>query len=85
MKDHSYAYPPRHMGIEEASRYLGVSASTFRNLGICPVNIGSRVLWDRQSLDLYADRLSGRPLDDADRNRAAGDVERDFLAKRRRG
>jgi len=83
--DPAYGYAPRFFGIEEASRYLGISASTFRALGICPINIGRRTLWDRQSLDLYADRLTGKPVDDDDAERAAQEQERAFFARRNGG
>lgn len=52
---------PRLMSIKDAAEYLGVSVNTFRALGICPLNIGRRVVYDRRSLDLYADQLSGHP------------------------
>lgn len=83
--DGQYGYPPRFFGIEEAARYLGISPNTFRALDIVPMNIGRRVLWDRHSLDLYADQLAGKPLDPADRARASGDIEAAFLKRYNRG
>lgn len=76
---------PRLMAAELAADYLGVSASTFRTLGIVPLNIGRRVLWDRVSLDIYVDRISGQPLSEDATERAAAEQERAFLAKFNRG
>lgn len=74
---------PRLMGVDMASRYLGVSVGTFRSLNIRNQNIGRRVVWDRNDLDRYADRLSDQPLT-ADQIRAeASEVERRFLERRR--
>jgi len=72
---------PRLMAVELAASYLGVSASTFRTLGIVPLNIRKRVLWDRVSLDIYVNRISGQPLSDHETERAAAEQERAFLAK----
>lgn len=80
-----YAYPPRFFPVDEAARYLGVSANTFRALGIVPMNIGRRILWDRNSLDLYADQLAGKPLSAPDRARASSDIEAAFLKRYKRG
>lgn len=76
---------PRLMSIELAASYMGLSANTFRNLDIVPLNVGKRVLYDRRSLDIYADRLAGQPLTGDDRDRAASDVEAAFFARRKRG
>lgn len=76
---------PRWMPIDLAAAYLGVSANTFRGWGIVPIERGRRVLYDRRSLDAYADRESGQPLTDPERERAAKDVEEAFLARRRGG
>lgn len=81
----TYAYPPRFFCVEEAARYLGVSPNTFRSLGIVPVNIGRRVLFDRTSLDLYADQLAGKPVEKIDRERAASEVEATFMKRFKRG
>jgi hypothetical protein len=64
-----------------AAHYLGVCAATFRTLGIAPLNIGRRVLWDRRSLDLYVDRMAGAPLSEDELERAAADQERAMLAR----
>lgn len=74
---------PRLMGIDLAAEYLGIGETTFRALGIVPIHIGRRQVWDRQSLDLFADRLAGQPLNDEERKRASHDVERSFLESRR--
>ncbi len=76
---------PRLMPLDTAAAYFGVSANTFRSLGIVPRNIGARVLFDRRDLDLFADRLGNQPLAADDRQRAMDNVERAFLDRRRRG
>ncbi|WP_267380536.1 MULTISPECIES: hypothetical protein [unclassified Sphingomonas] len=76
---------PRLMRIDLAAQYLGVSASTFRGLAITPQNIGACVVYDRQSLDRFADHLAGQPLTPEERSAQSADVERAFLQKRRRG
>lgn len=57
---------PRLLPIEEAARYLGISAKTIRNrLGprapfpfpVKPKRIGKRVLFDVRDLDRYVDTL----------------------------
>lgn len=45
------------MGRELAAAYLGVSAGTLATVPVAPVRIGTRILWDRQALDAYVDRL----------------------------
>ncbi|WP_313332144.1 hypothetical protein [Sphingobium yanoikuyae] len=74
---------PRLMDAELASAYFGVSAGTFRALGIQSRNIGRRVVWDRVDLDRFADRLSEQPLTETDRAAEASEVERRFLERRR--
>ncbi|HEX8553640.1 MAG TPA: hypothetical protein VF695_02930 [Sphingomonas sp.] len=76
---------PRLMSTDVAAQYLGISATTFRSLDVCPINIGSKPLWDRRSLDLYADRLAGQPLSEDDAARVAIEQERAFFARRNRG
>lgn len=74
---------PRLMSVEQAAAYMGgLSTNTFRALGICPLNIGKRVFWDRRSLDLYADQLAGQPLTTDDEARGMADEERAFRARR---
>lgn len=73
---------PRLMSVELAASYLGVSASTFRTWGVAPVEApGRRVLYDKRSLDIFADRLAGQPLGTSDRARASNDVEAKFLKR----
>ncbi|WP_311267069.1 hypothetical protein [Sphingobium sp. WCS2017Hpa-17] len=74
---------PRLMDAEMAAAYFGLSAGTFRALGIQSRSIGRRVVWDRVDLDRYADRLSGQPLTALDRAAEASEVERNFLERRR--
>lgn len=69
------------MSIDMAARYFSVSVNTFRSWGLAPIEQGRRVLYDRRSLDIYADRLAGQPLVGADFERARSDVERDFLGR----
>lgn len=71
------------MSIEMAAAYLSVSPNTFRSLGIVPIERGRTVRYDRRSLDLYADRMSGQPLTPDERKREAETVERAFLERRR--
>lgn len=76
---------PKLMSLNMAASYFSVSVNTFRSLGIVPIEIGRRVLFDRASLDSYAARRAGQPLDAADRKSAMDDVERRFLERRGRG
>ena len=76
---------PRLMRIELAAQYIGVSMSTFRNLAITPQNIGACVVYDRHSLDRFADHLAGQPMTPEEQTAQSADVERAFLEKRRRG
>ena len=55
-----YAYPPRRLRAEEAARYVGLSETAFRALGIEPVRIGGTVGWLREDLDAWLDRAAGR-------------------------
>lgn len=74
---------PRLMPIDLAAAYLGISAGTFQTWGIAPTETpGRRVLYDRRSLDLFADRLAGQPLSADDMTRAASDEERAFFRDR---
>jgi len=50
-------FPPRLMPAPQAAHYLGVSASTLRQLAIPRRRIGAKVLYDRRDLDAYADIL----------------------------
>lgn len=53
------AYPPRLLPGVEAAKFLGVSETTLRGLGIRSVQIGRRRLWDRLDLEAYATDLHG--------------------------
>lgn len=75
---------PRLMSLPLASAYFGVGAVTFRGLNIRPCRIGRRVLWDRQDLDRYADRLGGQPQSKKERLSEAKEVERRFFERRRK-
>ncbi|MFN3677198.1 MAG: hypothetical protein ACK4TC_14585 [Sphingomonas pseudosanguinis] len=58
---------PRLMPEKMAASYLSLSIAAFRAQALCPVDAcGRRVLYDRRSLDLCADRLSGLTADDSD-------------------
>ncbi|MBZ6382252.1 hypothetical protein [Sphingomonas sanguinis] len=76
---------PRLMPIAMAAAYYSMSENTFRLLGIVPIERGRKVLYDRRSLDIFADRMGGQPIDGVDAERAAVDQERAFLARRRNG
>lgn len=60
---------PRLLNKELAAAYIGVSIGKLDKLPISPVRIGSRVVYDRRSLDRWADNLGGHaqpddPLDE---------------------
>lgn len=74
---------PRLMGVDLASAYLGLSATTLRDKGPAPKEYGKRRLYDRNDLDRWADRLGGQPLTVQEQREEARDVERRFLEKRR--
>lgn len=47
---------PRLLSVVQAASYLGVSSGTFRAyVGITPVKIGDKVLFDRLELDAWVD------------------------------
>ena len=50
-------FVPRLLPAPEAARYLGVSESTLRTLGIARRVLGSKRLYDRLALDAYASDL----------------------------
>lgn len=64
-------YAPRLLRIDEAARYLGVSATTVRKL-VAPVKLGARVLWDRRDLDAFVDSLRTVAPDASATDRAFG-------------
>jgi hypothetical protein len=53
----NYGYPPRLMQAREAARYLGLSETKFRSLGLDRKLSGANRLYDIRDLDAYADRL----------------------------
>ena len=53
----NYGYPPRLMQAREAARYLGLSESKFRSLGLDRKLSGGNRLYDIRDLDAHADRL----------------------------
>jgi predicted DNA-binding transcriptional regulator AlpA len=55
-----WAYPPRRLRVDEAARYVGLSETAFRALGLEPVRIGGTVGWLREDLDAWLDRAAGR-------------------------
>lgn len=74
---------PRLMGVDLASAYLGLSATTLRQKGPAPKEYGKRRLYDRIDLDRWADRLGGQTLTVQEQVQEAAEVERRFLEKRR--
>ncbi|WP_203311112.1 hypothetical protein [Sphingomonas beigongshangi] len=74
---------PRLMSAGMAASYLGVSSGTLQSWGIAPIETpGRRVLYDRKSLDRYADRLAGQPLTPNEAAGCALDEERAFFRDR---
>ena len=55
-----WGYPPRRLRAEEAARYVGLSETAFRALGLASVRIGGTVGWLREDLDAWLDRAAGR-------------------------
>ena len=55
-------FVPRLLAAPEAARYIGVSESTLRTLGIPRRLLGAKRLYDRIDLDAYA---SGLPVEGA--------------------
>lgn len=64
---------PRLLSRTLAAAYIGLSTGSLDRIPVPPVRIGSRVLYDRNSLDAYVDTLSTGGLADT-----AGD---DWLAR----
>lgn len=60
------AVQPALMGERDAARYLGVSAGTLRKTGLPRRVWGSRRLYDRHDLDLFAGSLPYEHEDDAE-------------------
>lgn len=55
-----YAYPPRRFRAKEAARYIGVSETKLRALGLPTVRIDGTVGWLLEDLDAWLDRRAGR-------------------------
>lgn len=78
MKHERFDLPdwPRLMSVELAARYLGLSETTLRDIGPSPCQTEiRRVLYDKKTLDRWADRLSGQPLDEMEMQAETSDVE----------
>ncbi|KIX18492.1 hypothetical protein SY26_09500 [Paracoccus sp. 228] len=50
-------YPPRLLSAPQAARYIGISETTLRTLGLPRRILGTRRLYDRYDLDAFADGL----------------------------
>jgi len=50
-------FPPRLMPAPVAARYIGVSETKLRGLGLPRKELGGKRVYDRVDLDAYADRL----------------------------
>ena len=83
---------PRLMTADLACRYVGFSRNGFvRRVGETwpePIRLGGKVLWDKKSLDVAVDRLSGsvKPLVDPFREgiyRASAEAQRRKGARRK--
>ena len=51
------SYQPRLLGEAEAARYLGISPTNLRGLGLPRRVLGGRKLFDRTDLDAFASDL----------------------------
>lgn len=72
---------PRLMDIEMAALYLSRSPTVIRERGPKPKRDGRSVLYDRNDLDRWADRLGDQPLDERDEQAEAAEVERRFMER----
>jgi hypothetical protein len=70
---------PRLLSEPLAARYLSIGCTFLRERGPKPRKLGRRTLYDRRDLDLWADVLSGQPLDELNRRQASKEVERRFF------
>ena len=68
-KECAYPYAPRAMGVAEAARYCGISASTFKKLPVFkkrrPLSDG-RWGWDKRDLDAHLDLIFDKAPNDAE-------------------
>lgn len=55
------SYPPRLLSASQAARYIGISESTLRTLGLPRRMLGTRRLYDRYDLEAFADGLEVEP------------------------
>ncbi len=72
---------PRLMGATLAAAYFGVCPATFRTIGIRPVRIGRRVLWDRNDLDGFIDNMTGGPVTARSAGASVKAMERRFFER----
>lgn len=73
---------PRLMPEPMAAAYLQIGTTTLRERGPAPKRIGRAVRYHRADLDRWADTLDGEPLNGAEEEAEALEVERRFLARR---
>lgn len=73
---------PRLMGEPLAASYLSIGVTKLREEGPAPKRFGARRLYDRRDLDRWADRLADQPLDEAEEQEEAREIERRFLERR---
>lgn len=75
------SFQPRLMSAPEAARYLGLSETTLRGLGLPRRELGKRRLYDRYDLEAFANSLrydaeetdtAGEDSDECDRLFGAG-------------
>lgn len=74
---------PRLMCEGMAADYLSIGVTMLREQGPEAKRWGRRVLYDRNDLDRWADRLGGQPLTVQEVVQESAEVERRFLEKRR--
>lgn len=66
-----WAYPPALMSTPEAATYVGLSVTTFRELGLPRKKLGARVLYDKRDLD---DFIANLPYDGQEAHNSCDDV-----------
>jgi hypothetical protein len=64
----SLPYWPRMLSRDLACAYLGVTGADFDRLGLEPVQLGKRKVWDRNQLDGFVDSMvsAGAPVSSRD-------------------
>lgn len=72
---------PRLMGVSLAAAYFGICPARFRMIGIRPLRIGRRVLWDRNDLDRFIDDMTGKPVTPRSAGASAKAMERRFFER----